>query len=115
VEDGEDTGRAADSGAIGGEGLDGGGGLVQEGGIDDLRLDLGDGAEGCRQGEGEEVVITGEESRARAREPVLGAVLLTRGAVAVAAGVVPILERATDITAREGSAEGWGAARGSIA
>ena len=66
MEDGEDAGRPADPSPIGGEGLDGGGGLAQEGGIDELRVGLGDGAEGRRQGEGEEVVITGSNRRASA-------------------------------------------------
>ena len=107
VEHGEDAGRPPDPGVIAGEGLDHGGGFA-EGGIDDLRMGLGDDPEGRRQGEGEEVVITGEEPGARAREPVLGAVLLTGGTMAVATRVVAVFQRATGVTAIEEAAEGWG-------
>ena len=52
-------------------------------------------------------MVAGEEPVAELFEPLLGAIVLAPGAVAVAAGVVAVLELAAVVAALEGAAQGW--------
>ena len=72
------------------------------------------GAEFCREGEGEQVVVTWQEAGAEPFEPCLGPVLLALGAVSVAAGVIGVIEGVAGVTDIEGAAEGGGAAEDDV-
>ena len=109
MEDRHDAECAADPGAIGGERLDGGRGFAQQHGVHGFLMRPRDGTEFTREREGEQEVIAGEQASAEALEPRLGAIVLTRGAVPVAAGVIRVLERAAVATAVERAAERRGA------
>ena len=102
----EDAERAADPRAIVGQRLDGGRGFAEERGVHHRLVCARDGAEWLRQGKGEERVVARQQARARALQPVLRALVLTRRAVAIAARVVRVVERRAVVTAIERPAEG---------
>ena len=79
--------------------------------IDDALVGAGDRTQPRRQGEGEQIVITGEQARAHAVEPLLAAILLARGAVAVAAGVIAILESEPPSAGVRQATRSWSARR----
>ena len=105
VEDRQDAGRAADPGPIGGDGLHSGGRFAQQEGVDALLVCARYRAELLWEREGEEVVIAREEARAHALEPILGPILLALGAMAIATGVIGVVERAAVVAPVEGTAE----------
>src|SRR5688500_669681 len=110
VEHRQNADLAADPGAIRRERLDGGCGFMEEGGGDGGLVRAGERAQWLRQGEGEQVVVAGEQARADSGEPILRAILLTLGTVAVATRVIRVVARATGVTLVDGAAQGRRAA-----
>ena len=114
VEHGEDAERAADPRAIGGEGVHGGRRFAEERGVHHRLVRARDRAELLWQGEREQVVVTGEQTRPHALEPVLRTIRLTGRAVAIATGVIGVVERRAVVTAIERAAEGRRATRDDV-
>ncbi len=114
VQHGQEAGRAADPGGIAGERQDGGCGCLQEQGVDLLLMRARKGAQFLWEREGEEVVVTREQSGTHALEPVLGPILLTFRTVPVATGVIPVGERPAGVAGIERAAQCGRAARDDV-
>jgi hypothetical protein len=110
LQDGQNANLPADPRAIGRQGLDGGRGFLEERRVDHVLVRAGERAQFLGQGKGEEVVVAGEQARADAGEPLLGAILLTLGTVAVATRMICVVQGATRITLIDRAAEGRRAA-----
>jgi hypothetical protein len=63
MQHGQNTDAASDPRAIGRQRLDGGRGFVEQRGIDQFLVRVGEGAQLLREGEGEEVVVAREHPR----------------------------------------------------
>lgn len=105
VEHSENAQAATDPLAVVGELLDSGCGLSQEDGIGEVLMGASEPAQFGRQGEGEQIVGAGQEAGAQLLEPASGLVLVTLGAVSVAAGVVGVVEGRTVATAKQRAAQ----------
>ena len=109
-----DLRAATDPLAISGQRLDGRRGFPQERGVDDARMATRDGAELMRQREGEEILRTGEQPGPGPRQPVVCPILLARGTMPVAAGMVVVLHRTAGVAAGDRAPHRGGATRGNV-
>lgn len=91
-----------------------GSGLADERSVGPALLRSGERSELLREGEGDEIMIPGEEPLPESGEPRLGTSILALGAVAVATGVVAVLERAAVVAAEERATKGRSATRGDV-
>jgi hypothetical protein len=102
----KDARRPTDPRAILGDQLYGGRCLAEQRPINYALMLIRDRPQLGGQGEGEQIVITGQQALLNALEPPLRPIGLALWAMATPTGVIPVLERATLVTTIEGTAEG---------